>query len=208
MNIEIKISKKPVDYESAINFLERRVEKVFNKEAPELIWILEHSNVYTCGTSGKTEELLNQNKFPIFKTSRGGKWTYHGSGQKIVYFVLNLNNREKKIKKLINDIEKWIISILNNYQIKAKNDKKNIGIWIRVKDQDFKIAAIGIKVKKWIAFHGFALNINVDKNNYKGIIPCGINDKGIINFCELRNIPKEDSFNKIIVKKFKEIFIN
>ena len=122
MNIEIKISKKPVDYQKAIEELEQRILQVHRKEKSELIWILEHKDIYTCGTSGKDSELLDKKKFPILKTSRGGKWTYHGSGQKIVYFVLDMNHRGKEIRKLVRKIEDWIILILNKHNIKAHAD--------------------------------------------------------------------------------------
>ena len=206
MNIEIKISKKPINYQSAINFLEKRVQDICNHKAKELLWILEHQNIYTCGISGKPEELLEKNKIPTIQTNRGGKWTYHGKGQKIVYIVLNLNNRGKAIKKLIRSLEQWIIAVLNYYKIQSFADSKNVGIWIKKNNEEYKIAAIGIKVKKWIAYHGFAINLDVDKNYYKGIIPCGISDKGIINFSELRTIPKDQDINSIIIEKFKETF--
>ena len=206
MNIEIKISKKPIDYQSAINFLEKRVEEVHNNKGRELIWILEHQNTYTCGISGKPEELLKKNLIPVIQTNRGGKWTYHGKGQKIVYIVLNLNSREKAIKKLIRSLEEWIVSILNYYEIKSFADSKNIGIWVSKNKQEYKIAAIGVKVKKWVAYHGFSLNLDVDKNYYKGIIPCGITDKGIINFSDMKKIPNDQELNSIIIEKFKEIF--
>jgi len=206
MNIEIKISKKPVDYQSALNELEQRVLQVHLKEKSELIWILEHKDIYTCGTSGKDNELLDKKKFPILKTNRGGKWTFHGSGQKIVYFVLNIDQRGKKIRKLVRTIEEWIILILKKYNIEAHSDEKNIGIWVNKNNKEYKIAAIGLKVKKWIAYHGFALNLNVDKKNYNGIIPCGISDKGIINWSEIKEIPQ--SLDETIISSFKEKFIS
>ena len=150
----------------------------------ELLWILEHYPVYTAGTSSNNADLLDKN-LNVVKTNRGGKHTYHGPGQKIVYFVLNLNKREKDIRKLINKIENCIIAILSEYKIKSYPDKKNIGIWVDGKNNSMKIAAIGIRVKKWIAYHGFALNVYNDLSKYKGIIPCGIKNKGITNLREL-----------------------
>ena len=208
MKIQIKISKKPVLYQKAYEYLEEKAKQVKQGTSPELIWILEHEDIYTCGTSGKEEQLLEKNKIPIFKTNRGGKWTYHGGGQKIVYFVLDMNVRGKEIKQLVRNIEKWIIKILNEYKIEAFNDPNNVGIWITKSNLDYKIAAIGIKVKKWVAYHGFALNLNVDKSFYDGIIPCGIHDKGIINFSEIKKLPSEDDINELIINKFKKIFTN
>ena len=207
MKLEIKISKKPVEYQDAINFLEKRVIKIQNKESKNLLWILEHPNLYTAGTSAKEKDLLNKNKFPIYKTNRGGQWTFHGEGQKIIYFVIDLTS-EKNIKYFVRRIENWIIQVLKNYKINSSNDPSNIGIWVENKRSLEKIAAIGIRVKKWIAFHGFSLNINVNKKNYNGIIPCGINDKGIANMSDFVNLSQLDDINEIIILEFKKTFPN
>ena len=207
MKLEIKISKKPVEYLDAVKFLEERVIKIQNKEAKNLLWILEHPNLYTAGTSAKEKDLLNKNKFPIYKTNRGGQWTFHGKGQKIIYFVIDLTS-EKNIKHFIRRIENWIIKILKNYKIKSTNDPNNIGIWVENKEGVEKIAAIGIRVKKWIAFHGFSLNMNVNKRDYNGIIPCGINNKGIANMSDFINLSKLENINEIIILEFKKTFPN
>ena len=207
MKLEIKISKKPVEYLDAIKFLEKRVIKIQNKESKNLLWILEHPNLYTAGTSAKEKDLLNKNKFPIYKTNRGGQWTFHGEGQKIIYFVIDLTS-EKNIKYFVRRIENWIIQVLKNYKINSSNDPSNIGIWVENKRSLEKIAAIGIRVKKWIAFHGFSLNINVNKKNYNGIIPCGINDKGIANMSDFVNLSQLDDINEIIILEFKKTFPN
>ena len=207
MKLEIKISKKPVEYLDAIKFLEKRVIKIQNKESKNLLWILEHPNLYTAGTSAKEKDLLNKNKFPIYKTNRGGQWTFHGEGQKIIYFVIDLTS-EKNIKYFVRRIENWIIQVLKNYKINSSNDPSNIGIWVENKRSLEKIAAIGIRVKKWIAFHGFSLNINVNKKNYNGIIPCGINDKGIANMSDFVNLSQLEDINEIIILEFKKTFPN
>jgi len=207
MKLEIKISKKPVEYLDAIKFLEKRVIKIQNKESKNLLWILEHPNLYTAGTSAKEKDLLNKNKFPIYKTNRGGQWTFHGEGQKIIYFVIDLTS-EKNIKYFVRRIENWIIQVLKNYKINSSNDPSNIGIWVENKRSLEKIAAIGIRVKKWIAFHGYSLNINVNKKNYNGIIPCGINDKGIANMSDFINLSNLNNINEVIISEFKETFPN
>ena len=204
--MEIKISKKPVAYKKAIDFLEQRVEKVHANLEDELVWILEHDSVYTKGISASDKDLLLPNLFPVIATNRGGKFTYHGPGQKIVYFVLNLNKREKEIKKFVRHVEEWIISILKDFNISSFADPKNIGIWINNNSEENKIAAIGIKVKKWIAYHGFSLNINVNKTDYRGIVPCGISNKGIINISDLRAIPNDEIINNSIKKNFYKLF--
>ena len=204
--MEIKISQKPVAYKKAIDFLEQRVEKVHANLEDELIWILEHDSVYTKGISASDKDLLLPNLFPVIATNRGGKFTYHGPGQKIVYFVINLNKREKEIKKFVRHVEEWIISILKDFNISSFADPKNIGIWINNNSEENKIAAIGIKVKKWIAYHGFSLNINVNKTDYRGIVPCGISNKGIINISDLRTIPNNEIINNSIKKNFYKLF--
>lgn len=204
--MEIKISQVPVAYKKAINFLEQRVEKVHANLEDELIWILEHDSVYTKGISASDKDLLLPNLFPVIATNRGGKFTYHGPGQKIVYFVINLNKREKEIKKFVRHVEEWIISILKDFNISSFADPKNIGIWINNNSEENKIAAIGIKVKKWIAYHGFSLNINVNKTDYRGIVPCGISNKGIINISDLRAIPNDEIINNSIKENFYKLF--
>ena len=200
MIIETKISKKPVIYKKAIKILEKRFTSVLKNKKPELIWILEHSNVYTAGTSFKVSDIIDKS-IKIIKTNRGGKITFHGKGQIIFYFVINLNNRKKDIRLFINIIEKSIISSLKEFGISSYNDKKNIGIWINHKSTIKKIAAIGIKIKKWIAYHGFAINYSVNLNNFKKIIPCGIKNKGLINISQLKEIDK-NKFIKILIKNF------
>ena len=204
--MEIKISQKPVAYKKAIDFLEQRVEKVHANLEDELIWILEHDSVYTKGISASDKDLLLPNLFPVIATNRGGKFTYHGPGQKIVYFVINLNKREKEIKIFVRHVEEWIISILKDFNISSFADPKNIGIWINNNSEENKIAAIGIKVKKWIAYHGFSLNISVNKTDYRGIVPCGISNKGIINISDLRAIPNDEIINNSIKENFYKLF--
>ena len=204
--MEIKISHEPVAYKKAIDFLEQRVEKVHANLEDELIWILEHDSVYTKGISASDKDLLLPNIFPVIETNRGGKFTYHGPGQKIVYFVINLNKREKEVRTFVRNVEKWIISILEDFNISSFADPKNIGIWIKNNKEDNKIAAIGIKVKKWIAYHGFSLNINVNKSDYRGIVPCGILDKRIVNISDLRTIPNDENINNSIKENFYKLF--
>ena len=199
MNIEIKKSIKPVNYFDAINILESRLKDLYENNRQELIWTLEHNDVFTAGTSYKENEIIDKS-IKILETNRGGKITYHGPGQLICYFVLDL--REKKdIRKFITIIEKTIIQTLKFYKIETFPDKDNIGIWHKYNNEVKKIAAIGIRVSKWIAYHGFAININNDLENYKKIIPCGISDKGVTN---LKNILDQDysNLNDILIKNF------
>ena len=199
MNIEIKKSIKPVNYFDAINILESRLKDLYENNEQELIWILEHNEVFTAGTSYKENEIIDKS-IKIIETNRGGKITYHGPGQLICYFVLDLR-KKKDIRKFITIIEKTIIQTLKFYKIETFPDKDNIGIWHKYNNEIKKVAAIGIRVSKWIAYHGFAININNDLENYKKIIPCGISDKGVTN---LKNILDQDYSNlsDILVKNF------
>ena len=204
MDIEVKNSVKLVDYIDSMKILEKRVEDVFGGKKAELLWILEHNTVYTAGTSSKKKDLIDKNLI-IVKTNRGGKHTLHSPGQKVVYFVLNLNKRKKDIRELVRKIEKCIMEILEEYNIKSYSDKKNIGIWAGNKKNPMKIAAIGIRVKKWIAYHGFSLNVSNDLTKYKKIIPCGISNKGITSLKEM-GIKNLNIIDKIIIKKFLNTF--
>ena len=204
MYIEVKNSVKPIDYVKSMKILEKRAHDVFLGNKDEFLWIVEHNPVYTAGTNSKEIDLLDKN-INVIKTNRGGKHTYHGPGQKVVYFVLNLNKRKKDIRKLVKKIENCIMDVLNEYNIKSYPDKKNIGIWVGKKNHSMKIAAIGIRVKKWIAYHGFAINVSNDLSKYKGIVPCGIKDKGITNLKKLK-IANYNNIEKIIIKKFLNIF--
>ena len=200
MSIEIKKSIKPVKYADALKFLEMRVQDINIHKANDLIWILTHEDVYTAGTSYNEDEILNKN-INLIKTNRGGKITYHGPGQLICYFAINLHQRDKNIRKFITLIEKTIIESLSEFNINSFGDPKNIGIWVNHKNNIKKIAAIGVRVSKWIAYHGFAININNDLAKYKNIIPCGISDKGVTNLKEVNN-QKYDNLDQVIINNF------
>jgi len=184
MNIEIKKSIKPVKYDVALKLLEERLLDIDINKKSDLIWILEHEEIYTAGTSYKENEILNK-QINLIKTNRGGKITYHGPGQLICYFVIDLKKRQKDIRKFITIIEKTIIESLSEFNIKSYGDPKNIGIWINDKNEIKKVAAIGVRISKWIAYHGFAINVNNNLSKYQNIIPCGIRDKGVTN---LKNV--------------------
>ena len=198
MNIEIKISKRPISYNYAMNFLQKRVENMKVGKGNELIWVLEHPTTYTAGIRSEKKEILDKN-LKILSTNRGGKITLHNPGQKIVYFVINLNNRKKDIRKLINIIEKSIIQFLKIQGIKGVADKKNIGIWVNKK----KIAAIGIKVSRWIAFHGYSINISNNLKSYLKISPCGLDNKKVTSVIEQKGKILNEVENNLI-----RIFLN
>ena len=200
MNIEIKKSKKPIKYEYALKFMEKRLLKIYHENSKDLIWTLKHKDLYTAGTNYKETEILDKS-IKIIKTNRGGKITYHGPGQLICYFVIDLKKRNKDIRRFISLIEKTIIDTLKFYKINTFSDKKNIGIWYENKLKSEKVAAIGVRVSKWIAYHGFSINISNDLNKYRYIVPCGIKDKGVTNLNKI----KKQNYNQlenILIKKF------
>ena len=202
MSIEIKKSEKPVIYEDAKKMMEERLLNVDINKSNELIWTLEHPDVYTAGTSYDDSDILDKS-IEILKTNRGGKITYHGPGQLICYFVLDLKKRKKDIRNFISIIEKTIINTLNFFNIKTFSDKDNIGIWYKDNEGTKKVAAIGVRISKWIAYHGFSINISNDLKKYDVIIPCGIKDKGVTNLKEIK-----DQDYKELEKKLVEIFIS
>ena len=201
MNIEIKISKKRISYKKAMLFLNKRVDEVKNGKKRELLWILEHPTTYTAGVSFNQKEILDK-KIEIVQSNRGGKITLHNPGQKIIYFVINLNNRKKDIRKFINVIEKSVIQFLEAYKIIAKKDKKNIGIWVHQK----KIAAIGIRVSRWVAYHGCSINISNNLNQYLKIIPCGLDNRKVTSIFEEKKIKPKNYENKLAEIFIKNIY--
>jgi len=200
MSIEIKKSQKPVKYEDALKFMEKRLLEIDQNKSNDLIWTLEHEDVYTAGTTYKENEVLDKS-IKILKTNRGGKITYHGPGQLICYFVIDLKKGKKDIRKFISNIEKTIIETLKYYQIDSFPDKDNIGVWYNDNSKIKKIAAIGVRVSKWIAYHGFSININNNLEKYNAIIPCGIKDKGVINLKNINDQNYKDIEN-VLIKNF------
>ena len=201
MSIEIKISKKRISYKKAMLFLNKRVDEVKNGKKRELLWILEHPTTYTAGVSFNQKEILDK-KIKIIQSNRGGKITLHNPGQKIIYFVINLNKRKKDIRKFINVIEKSVIQFLEAYKIIAKKDKKNIGIWVHQK----KIAAIGIRVSRWVAYHGCSINISNNLNQYLKIIPCGLDNRKVTSIFKEKKIKPKNYENKLAEIFIKNIY--
>ena len=204
MSIEIKKSQKPVKYEDAIEFMEKRLSEIDKKNSNDLIWILEHEELYTAGTSSSENDILDKS-IEIIKTNRGGKITYHGPGQLICYFVIDLKKDKKDIRKFISVLEKTIINTLKFYDIETFADKENIGIWYNDNSKIKKIAAIGVRVRKWIAYHGFSININNNLKKYDAIIPCGIKNKGITNLKNIKDQNYAELGDKLIENFIKNL---
>ena len=212
--IEIKISNEEINYKEAVLFMESKVRDISENHSKELLWFLSHNHIFTQGTSASDDEILNSNVIEVLKTNRGGKTTYHGPGQRIVYFMLNLNNKKKDIRKFISVIENSVIDFLKNYNVEARAFKDRVGIWViknnkMTFDKEKKISAIGLRVKKWITYHGMSFNINPDLKYYNSIHSCGLKEytNTSLNELGIKIDQKEfdEGFKKIFLKKLKTI---
>ena len=212
--IEIKISNEDINYKEAVLFMESKVRDISENHSKELLWFLSHNHIFTQGTSASDDEILDSNVIEVLKTNRGGKTTYHGPGQRIVYFMLNLNNKKKDIRKFISVIENSVIDFLKNYNVEARAFKDRVGIWViknnkMTFDKEKKISAIGLRVKKWITYHGMSFNINPDLKYYNSIHSCGLKEykNTSLNELGIKIDQKEfdEGFKKIFLKKLKTI---
>ena len=212
--IEIKISNEEINYKEAVLFMESKVRDISENHSKELLWFLSHNHIFTQGTSASDDEILNSDVIEVLKTNRGGKTTYHGPGQRIVYFMLNLNNKKKDIRKFISVIENSVIDFLKNYNVEARAFKDRVGIWViknnkMTFDKEKKISAIGLRVKKWITYHGMSFNINPDLKYYNSIHSCGLKEYANTSLNELgiKIDQKEfdEGFKKIFLNKLKNI---
>ena len=212
--IEIKISNEEINYKEAVLFMESKVRDISENHSKELLWFLSHNHIFTQGTSASDDEILNSDVIEVLKTNRGGKTTYHGPGQRIVYFMLNLNNKKKDIRKFISVIENSVIDFLDNYNVEARAFKDRVGIWViknnkMTFDKEKKISAIGLRVKKWITYHGMSFNINPDLKYYNSIHSCGLKEykNTSLNELGIKIDQKEfdEGFKKIFLNKLKTI---
>ena len=204
--IEYFLDKKTIDYPDSIEFMEKKIEDIHKNNCKEFLWFLEHDNIYTAGTSAKQKDLINSNKFKVYKSSRGGQYTYHGPGQRVVYLMLNLRKKGYDIRKFISLIEEWIIRSLKDINVNAVNDKNHVGIWIKDKNSLKKISSIGLRVRKGITFHGISINLNPNLENFKGINPCGNDPKDVTSLEEIGLKNKIKKFDRVLLKNFSTVF--
>ena len=204
--IEYFLDKKTIDYPESIEFMEKKIEDIHKNNCKEFLWFLEHDNIYTAGTSAKQKDLINSNKFKVYKSSRGGQYTYHGPGQRVVYLMLNLRKKGYDIRKFISLIEEWIIKSLKDIDVNAVNDKNHVGIWIKDKNSLKKISSIGLRVRKGITFHGISINLNPNLENFKGINPCGNDPKDVTSLEEIGLKNKIKKFDQVLIKNFSTVF--
>ena len=215
MTIEWKTSINAVPYEEALLFMENRVNEIIKGKQKELIWLLEHPPIYTSGTSSKTEDLFNPKNLPVYEAKRGGQYTFHGPGQRIVYVMLDLNKRGRDVRKFVKNLENWIIHTLSHFDIEGFTRHNRIGVWVKRPEKPLskqgviceeKIAAVGIRLRKWVCFHGISINVNPELSYYKGIVPCGISDHGVTSMKDLGKHTTLKELDKILKKSFNLYF--
>ncbi len=207
MKIEYNTSNHAINYLDAVELMEKRVEAIHQAKKPELVWFLEHPSIYTAGTSADPSELINPKSLPVYESGRGGKYTYHGPGQRVVYLMLDLKTREADLRKYIANLENWIIASLAEIGLTSKRKEGHVGIWTTSHSgEDAKIAAIGIRVRKWITYHGIAINVHPSMDHYNGIIACGIKEFGVTSLNKLGYNITYSELDCILKGKFNDFF--
>jgi len=213
--VQWEISDSEVDYATALEKMDNHVEKMISGEADEKIWLLEHPTLYTAGTSADKKDLVEPNRFPVFDTKRGGQYTYHGPGQRVVYVMLDLNKRGKDIKKFVANLEAWIIYTLAEFNVAGQSRNGRVGIWVERPDKlrsadgslkEEKIAAIGVRLRKWITLHGLSINVDPDLNHFQGIVPCGIKEHGVTSLVDLGLPVSITDLDNALTKSFSKVF--
>ena len=213
--VQWEISDGEVDYDIALERMDNYVQKIISGEADEKIWLLEHPSLYTAGTSANKKDLVEPNRFPVFETKRGGQYTYHGPGQRVVYVMLDLNKRGKDVKKFVENLEAWIIRTLAEFNVVGQSRNGRVGIWVERPDkpkningliEEEKIAAIGIRLRKWITFHGLSINVDPDLSHFQGIVPCGIKEHGVTSLVDLGLPVSMADLDIALTKSFSKVF--
>jgi len=204
--IEVKTTREPVEYQKAIKTMEARVEGIHNGSQTELLWFLEHPPIYTAGTNSNQKDLLSPNRFPVHQTGRGGQYTYHGPGQRVVYTLFNLKNREADVRQFVRNLEKVVINTLAEFGVAGERRKGRIGIWVNDGENEKKIAAIGIRIRHWITFHGISINVEPNLEHFSGIVPCGISEYGVTSLRDLKVKYTLSSIDNVLKKHFLNSF--
>jgi lipoyl(octanoyl) transferase len=205
--VEWRISDRPVPYPEALAAMEERVAAIRAGEAPELVWLLEHPPLYTAGTSARAQDLLAPKRFPVFEAGRGGQYTYHGPGQRVAYLMLDLQRRKPDLRRYIRQLEEWVIRTLATFNLRGERRPDRIGIWVvRPGGQEAKIAAIGVRVRRWVTYHGVAINLDPDLEHFSGIVPCGIGGFGVTSLADLGLTPTMPELDAALIAMFDEVF--
>jgi len=207
--IEWRTSEAPVDYPTAVAEMERRVAAIRAGRATELAWLLEHPPLYTAGTSARAEELIDPGRLPVYRSGRGGRYTYHGPGQRIVYLMLDLRLRGQDVRCYVHHLEEWIIRVLRGFGVYGERRDGRVGIWVaQPSGIEAKIAAIGVRVRQWVTYHGVALNIDPELENYRGIVPCGISEHGVTSLAALGTRATMQDVDAALRSTFAAVFAN
>ncbi|MNU45813.1 Octanoyltransferase [compost metagenome] len=208
--VQWAVSTGYVDYEPAVAAMEARVAAIAAGEAEEVVWLLEHPPLYTAGVSAKDDDLLAPDRFPVHQTGRGGQFTYHGPGQRVAYVMLDLNRRGKDVRAFVHGLEDWIIGALDQFGVEAGMREGRVGVWVERKgagwSREDKIAAIGVKVRKWVSFHGISLNVEPDLDHFGGIVPCGITEHGVTSLIDLGVLATMDEADGALKASFQRVF--
>jgi lipoyl(octanoyl) transferase len=202
-----EVSDTLIPYEEALAAMEARVARIRTQESPEKIWLLEHPPLYTAGTSAKAADLLNP-RFPVFDTGRGGQYTYHGPGQRVAYVMLDLKKRQQEpdIKKYVHNLEEWIICTLAHFDVTGERRTGRVGIWVQTRSGEKKIAAIGVRIRHWVTYHGISINLNPDLSHFEGIVPCGISEFGVTSLYDMGKTVLMEELDRALKLEFEAIF--
>ena len=204
-----------VPYEEALTFMEDRVAKIASGEAQEAIWLLEHPPLYTAGTSAQSDDLTDPDRFPVYQAGRGGQYTYHGPGQRVIYVMLDLNKRGRDVRKFVCNLEKWVIDTLAEFNITAERRTGRVGVWVTRPEKpanfdgsarEDKIAAIGVKLRRWVSFHGISINVEPDLSHFDGIVPCGIREHGVTSLVDLGLPVTMMDLDLALMRQFEAVF--
>lgn len=213
--VEWIISDGLTDYDTALATMEARADAIARGEADELIWLVEHPPLYTAGTSAKIADLVQPDRFPVYNTRRGGQYTYHGPGQRVAYAMLDLNKRGKDVRKFVHNMENWVIAALAEFNVKGEIRDGRVGVWVERDDKPLtvtdqkpedKIAAIGLRIRKWVSFHGLSINVEPDLSHFDGIVPCGITEHGVTSLVDLGLPVTMDDVDIALRRAFEDVF--
>ena len=207
---ELIFSDKPVAYPDAIAFMEQRVADIVADKAPECLWFLEHPPLYTAGTSANPDDLLQSDRFPVYEAKRGGEYTYHGPGQRVVYLMLDLRKRGRDVRRFVQQAEDWVIQTLDDFNIHAHITEGRVGGWVPRPDKgderEDKIAAIGLRIRRWVSFHGISINVEPELEHFGGIVPCGISDQSVTSMVDLGYPVSMEELDKALIENFEAAF--
>lgn len=208
--VEWRISDAPVPYDVAVAEMEARAAAIAEGKANELVWLLEHPALYTAGTSADEKDLLAPDRFPVFKTGRGGQYTYHGPGQRVAYVMLDLKRRKPDVRAYVHDLERWLIATLARFNVVGEVRGDRVGVWVRRPDKGIgredKIAAIGVRIRKWVSFHGISINVDPALDHFSGIVPCGISQHGVTSLADLGHVVSMEEVDMALKANFEEVF--